>query len=191
MTTAAKGQTVGYVRVSTAGQNNARQLDGMALDKMFKDTCSGKDIARPGLAAMLDYVREGDTIYVHSMDRLARNVSDLLAMVKGLAKKGVTLVFVKNSMTFSGNPSPTDKLMLAMLGAFAEFERDMIRERQAEGIALAKVRGVYQGGKPKLDAAGIAALRAAVAAGKPKAAVARDFKVSRATLYTYLGTDPA
>lgn len=183
----ADGKQVGYIRVSSADQNTLRQLDGVQLDRTFTDYCSGKDTKRPQLVQLLDYVREGDTIYVHSMDRLARNLIDLLAMVKGLTGKGVTLVFVKNGMTFAGSPSPTDKLMLAMLGAVAEFERDMIRERQAEGIALAKAKGgVYKGRQPNLDAAGIERLRAAVATGKPKAAVARDFAISRASLYAYL-----
>jgi DNA invertase Pin-like site-specific DNA recombinase len=174
------------VRVSTTEQNLARQLDGLALDKVFTDKCSGKDTNRPGLRAMLDYVREGDTIYVHSMDRLARSLSDLLALVERLEAKGVTLVVVKDGLTFAGHSSPTDKLLLAMLGAVAEFERAMIRERQAEGIALAKAEGKYKGRKPVVDKDKLKAIRKLVANKIPKAVIARDQGISRATLYAYL-----
>lgn len=184
------GQTVGYVRVSSDGQNNARQLDGVQLDKTFSDECSGKDTRRPGLAALLDYVREGDTIYVHSMDRLARSLGDLLRLVESLSGQGVTIVFVKNNLTFAGSASPTDRLLLAMLGAVAEFERDMIRERQAEGIALAKGRGVYKGRRPVVDTVKLAQIMARIDAGVPKAVVARDAGISRATLYAYLKPGP-
>lgn len=180
------GKTIGYIRVSSTDQNTARQLDGVQLDKVFTDHASGKDAERPQLKLMLDYLREGDTLVVHSMDRLARDVGDLRRIVKGLTAKGVAVRFVTEGLQFSGEANPMNNLLLTMLGAVAEFERAMIKERQAEGIALAKQRGVYKGGTPKLDLAGIVRLRAAVATGKPKAAVARDFRISRATLYNYL-----
>lgn len=186
----APGQVVGYIRVSSATQNTARQLDGYDLDKTFTDKCSGKDTRRPQLAIMLDYLREGDTLVVHSMDRLARSLSDLLRLVAELTRKGVTVQFVKNNLRFAGNPSPTDKLMLGLLGAVAEFERDLIRERQAEGIALAKGRGVYKGRRPVVDTVKLAQIVARIDAGVPKAVVARDAGISRATLYAYLKPCP-
>lgn len=182
----APGQKVGYVRVSSSGQNNARQLDGVQLDRLFSDECSGKDTRRPGLTELLRYVRDGDTIYVHSIDRIARSVMDLLTLVRDLNGRGVTLHFVKNGMVFSGNPSPTDKLMLTLLGAVAEFERDMIRERQAEGIAIAKAKGVYKGRKPCLGEADVVQLRELVKTGVPKTVIAKRMGIARATLYAYL-----
>lgn len=180
------GKTIGYVRVSSAGQNTARQLDGIELDKTFTDRASGKDTNRPQLALMLDYLREGDTLVVHSMDRLARSLSDLLRLVNDLTKRGVTVKFVSNNLTFSGTSSPTDRLMLGLLGAVAEFERELIHERQAEGIALAKQKGVYKGRKP-VDAAKLESAMARIAQGVPKAKAAREAGISRATLYAYLG----
>lgn len=180
------GKTVGYVRVSSAGQNTARQLDGIQLDKTFTDKCSGKDTNRPQLTAMLDYLREGDELVVHSMDRLARSLSDLLGLVKRLIDRGVTVRFVTNNLVFSATTGATDRLMLALLGAVAEFERDLIRERQAEGIAIARQNGVYKGRAPVLDALKLGLLQAKIAAGMPKARVAREAGISRASLYTYL-----
>lgn len=185
-----KGKNVGYIRVSTVEQHTDRQLDGIELDKTFTDKCSGKDTRRPGLAALLDYLREGDTLYVHSMDRLGRSLTDLLRMVAELTGNGVAVVFVKNNMTFSGTPSATDQLMLAVLGAVAEFERTMLRERQAEGIAKAKAKGVYRGRKPVLTAGQCAEVRERIAAGVPKAAIARELGVSRSALYAHLRTLP-
>ena len=146
MTSKHKGQRVGYIRVSTVEQNTERQLDGIALDKTFTDKASGKDAIRPALQAALAYVREGDTLYVHSLDRLGRNVDDLRRIVSDLTGRGVTVAFVKNSLTFTGDKrDPMATLMLTLLAAFAEFERSLLRERQAEGIAIAKARGVYKG----------------------------------------------
>ena len=187
---ATKGQTVGYVRVSSAGQNDARQLDGITLDKTFTDTASGKDTQRPQLQAMIEFVREGDTVLVHSMDRLARSLKDLEAIVTGLTGRGVTVSFVSQSMTFTGDDSPMNTLMLQMLGAVSQFERSLILERQREGIAIAKAKTgedkVYKGRKPSLDAAGVAELRGLVAQGMPKAQIAVKLKISRTTLYANL-----
>ena len=130
-----KGQRIGYVRVSTFDQNVDRQLDGQSLDRIFTDKASGKDINRPELDAMLAFAREGDTVVVHSMDRLARNLDDLRKLVQSLTKRGVRIEFVKESLAFSGEDSPMANLMLSVMGAFAEFERALIRERQREGIA--------------------------------------------------------
>lgn len=184
---ATKGQTVGYVRVSSVGQNDARQLDGITLDKTFTDKASGKDTQRPQLQAMLEFVREGDTVMVHSMDRLARSLKDLEAIVTGLTGRGVTVSFVSQGMTFTGDDSPMNTLMLQMLGAVSQFERSLILERQREGIAIAKARGdVYKGRKPSLDVAGVAELKNLVSQGMPKAQIAAKLGISRTTLYANL-----
>ena len=182
----AKGQRVGYVRVSSEGQNTARQLDGVQVDKTFEDKVSGKSTDRPQLEAMLAFVREGDEVLVHSMDRLARNLDDLRRLVQSLTKMGVKVTFVKESMTFTGDDSGMSLLMLSLLGAFAEFERSLLLERQREGIAIAKARGAYKGRKPSLTQDQAAQLRARAATGERKAVLAREFGISRETLYQYL-----
>ncbi len=180
------GQRVGYVRVSTLDQVTDRQLDGVQLDRTFTDKASGKDVARPQLKAMLAFVRDGDTVVAHSMDRLARNLDDLRALVRTLTGRGVRVEFVKEQLTFTGEDSPMANLLLSVMGAFAEFERALIRERQREGIALAKARGAYRGRRPTLSPEQAKQLRARVAAGESKAAVARDYRISRQTVYQYL-----
>ena len=181
-------QRVGYIRVSTIDQNAARQLDGIKLDKVFTDHASGKDANRPQLQAALAHVREGDTITVHSMDRLARNVEDMLRIVRELNEKGVSVEFIKENMKFSAsNNDPRAHLMFAMLGAFAQFERSLIKERQREGIALAKAKGtVYKGRKPALNSQRIALLREQAAAGANRTKLAKEFGISRETLYQYI-----
>lgn len=182
-----KCQRVGYVRVSSIGQHSDRQLEGVELDRVFEDKASGKNTDRPALQEAIKYVREGDVLVVHSMDRMARNTEDLLRLVRELNAKCVTVEFVKERLTFSGNAAdPMANLMMTMLGGFAEFERALIRERQREGIEIAKQKGVYKGRKPSLDAKQIEQLRHRVDAGDKKAAIARDFGISRETLYTYL-----
>jgi DNA invertase Pin-like site-specific DNA recombinase len=180
------GQRVGYIRVSSLGQNPDRQLDGVEVDTLFTDTVSGKSTTRPQLQAMLAFVRAGDTVIVHSMDRLARDLDDLRRLVRELTARGVQVQFSKERLTFSAEHSPMAELLLSVLGAFAEFERALIRERQQEGIALAKARGAYKGRKRSLSSAQAETLRARAAAGEPKAGLAREFGVSRQTLYQYL-----
>jgi DNA invertase Pin-like site-specific DNA recombinase len=180
------GQRVGYVRVSAFDQNPERQLEDINLDRVFTDKASGKDVRREQLAEMLNYVRQGDTLVVHSMDRLARNLDDLRRIVQDLTKRGVCIEFVKEKLSFTGEDSPMANLMLSVMGAFAEFERALLRERQREGIALAKKRGVYKGRKRALSDADIVALKARIKFGEKKAQVARDFGISRETLYQYL-----
>lgn len=180
------GQRVGYVRVSTFEQNAVRQLDGIELDRTFTEKASGKDAKRPQLDALLSFVRNGDTVVVHSMDRLARNLDDLRHIVQMLTKRGVRIEFVKECLTFTGEDSPMANLMLSVMGAFAEFERALIRERQREGIALAKQRGAYHGRKPALSDAQVADVRRRVQDGERKAQLAREFGISRETLYQYL-----
>lgn len=180
------GQRVGYVRVSTFDQNPERQLDGVAVDKVFTDKASGKDVLRPELERLLEFVRDGDTVVVHSMDRLARNLDDLRRLVKTLTGRGVRVDFVKEHLTFSGEDTPMAILLLSVMGAFAEFERSLIRERQREGIALAKQRGAYRGRKKALSVEQVTDLHLRAGAGEPKAAIARDLGISRETLYQYL-----
>ncbi len=180
------GKRVGYIRVSTVDQNTERQLDGVRVDKTFTDKASGKDTNRPQFQAALEYLREGDVLVVHSMDRLARNLDDLRKIVADLAARGIVIEFVKEKLTFNGDDSALSKLLLSVMGAFAEFERALIKERQREGIALAKAAGVYKGRKRALTPERATELRARIKAGEKKAAVARAFGISRETLYTYL-----
>jgi DNA invertase Pin-like site-specific DNA recombinase len=179
------GQRIGYQRVSTVDQNTDRQLDGVELDKMFTDKASGKDANRPELASALDYAREGDTLVVHSMDRLARNLEDLRRIVRELTGQGVKVEFVKENLTFAGDDSPMNTLLLSMLGAVAEFERSMILERQREGIAIAKAAGKYKGRKAALTDVQAHELRARLAAGESVSVLARQYGISRQTVYNY------
>ena len=181
-----KGQRIGYVRVSTTEQNTDRQLEGLPVDRVFTDKASGKDVRRPALEDLMGYAREGDTVVVHSMDRLARNLDDLRQIVQTLTRKGVTIEFVKEHLRFTGEDSPMANLMLSVMGAFAEFERALIGERQREGIALAKHRGAYRGRKPSLSVDQIRELRRLAREGTGKVALARQFKISRQTVYEYL-----
>lgn len=180
------GQRVGYIRVSSFDQNPERQLEHVEVARVFTDMASGKDTRRPQLESLLAFVRQGDTVVVHSMDRLARNLDDLRRIVQGLTKRGVRIEFLKEHLVFTGEDSPMANLMLSVMGAFAEFERALIRERQREGIALAKQRGAYRGRKRSLSPEQIAELRRRLETGEPKAKVAREFGISRETLYQYL-----
>jgi DNA invertase Pin-like site-specific DNA recombinase len=185
MTAKHKDKRIGYVRVSSVDQNEQRQLEGVEVDKTFTDKASGKDTKRPQLQACLEYIREGDVLIVHSMDRLARNVDDLRRIVKELTAKGVQVQFIKEGLTFNGDDSPMSNLLLTMLGAVAEFERSLLRERQREGIAIAKRNGVYKGRKPSLASERVVEMLAQIAAGEMKSKVARNFGISRETLYQY------
>lgn len=180
------GQRVGYIRVSTYDQNPERQLENISVDRKFIDKASGKDTIRPELESLLAFVREGDTVVVHSMDRLARNLDDLRRLVQGLTKRGIRIEFIKEHLLFTGEDSPMANLMLSVMGSFAEFERSLIKERQREGIALAKKRGVYRGRKKSLNDIQVSELKQRVAAGEQKATIARDLGISRETLYQYL-----
>lgn len=182
------GQRIGYIRVSTFDQNPERQLEGIQVDRTFTDKASGKDVKRPQLEALMNFVRAGDTVMVHSMDRLARNLDDLRCIVQTLTQRGVHIEFIKEHLLFTGEDSPMANLMLSVMGAFAEFERALIKERQREGIALAKQRGAYRGRKKSLSDSEITGLRQRVAAGEKKTLLAREFGISRETLYQYLRT---
>lgn len=151
---------VGYIRVSSVEQNTARQLDDVALDRTFEDKASGATTNRPKLQEMLEYVREGDTIHVHSIDRLARSLSDLLDMVSSLKARKVNVHFHKENLLFTSEVNHTQNLMLSMMGAVAQFEREISKERQREGIAKAKAAGAYKGRKKAVDNATIRAAMA-------------------------------
>ncbi|HAL9999269.1 TPA: recombinase family protein [Escherichia coli] len=158
------GQRIGYIRVSTFDQNPERQLEGVKVDRAFSDKASGKDVKRPQLEALISFARTGDTVVVHSMDRLARNLDDLRRIVQTLTQRGVHIEFVKEHLSFTGEDSPMANL---------------IRERQREGIALAKQRGAYRGRKKSLSSERIAELRQRVEAGEQKTKLAREFGISR------------
>ena len=151
---------VAYRRVSTTDQKTDRQLPDEKFDKEYDDKASAKDVDRPALTALLDFVREGDIVVVHSIDRLARNLADLERLIEQLTGKGVTVEFRKESLTFSGGSDAMQTLMLQMMGAFAQFERSMIRERQREGIAAAKAAGKHMGRPSGLDNKQLKSLRA-------------------------------
>lgn len=181
-----KGQRIGYIRVSTFEQNPDRQLEHYKVDKTFTDKASGSDTKRPALEELLDFVREGDTIVVHSMDRLARNLVDLRCLVQKMTQRGIHIEFIKENLIFTGEDSPMANLLLSVMGAFAEFERSLIKERQMEGIALAKKKGVYKGRKAVLSKEQIEKIKIRINNGDKKSHIARDFKISRETLYQYL-----
>lgn len=180
------GQRIGYVRVSTVEQNADRQLDGLTLDRTFTDRASGRDANHPELQTLMAFAREGDTVIVHSMDRLARNLDDLRRIVQELNGRGVQIEFVKEQLCFSGEDSPMATLLLSVMGAFAEFERSLIRERQREGVALAKDRGAYKGRHPSLSEEQRAELQSRAAMGESKLQLAKDYGISRETVYQYL-----
>ena len=186
------GQIIGYIRVSTSDQNIDRQIEQLKhCEHTFIDKVSGKDIERPQLQAMLNHIRKGDVIEVCSIDRLARNNVDLQSLVKTINAKGVTIKFLKEGLTFSHDveSNPISKMMLTMLAAIGEFERELIRERQREGIAIAKANGKYKGRKPKLNAEQIDEIYHLIKRGQNKTQIAKDFGITRATLYSYLAQE--
>ena len=187
------GQVVGYVRVSAADQNPQRQIEVLGeCHKTFTDKISGKSRAkRQALADLLDYIREDDTVRIASMDRLGRDTRDLYNIVAEITDKGAAVEFVNEKITVDKNgASPMDSLMLGILAAFAEFERRRIRERQAEGIAIAKAKGKYVQ-QPALSNEDVEQVQALVDLGYPKTEIARQFQVSRQTIYNALSRHEA
>jgi len=145
-------KTIGYIRVSTIGQNSERQLADVKLDKVFEEKVSAKTMNRPKLQEMLDFIREGDTVIVHDISRLARNIKDLHELVETITALGVTLKFKKENLVFTANKQDAmSQLMLSMLGAVYQFERTILLERQREGIAVAKKAGKYKGRPATVD----------------------------------------
>lgn len=179
----------GYARVSSVDQNLDRQtsaLDKEGVQSLFTDKMSGKDLHRPGFEALKDDVQAGDKIVVVSMDRLSRSLNDLLTTVNHFTEKGVTIRFIKENIEITpDNVSPISKLLLGIMGAVAEFERNLIRERQAEGIALAKQRGVYAGRKP-VSPEKIAEVTRLIEEGVPKIVACKRVGIGRTTYYTYM-----
>src|SRR5690606_27783562 len=145
-----KGQKVGYIRVSSVAQNTGRQLEGIEVDRIFVDRASGKNTDRPKFQEMLNYVREGDRVIVHSLARVVGILKDLVTEVDKLVNRGIDIQFVIENITFTAESIPMDNLMLQLMGAFAQFERDIILERQKEGITLASAQGKYKGRVHKL-----------------------------------------
>jgi len=183
------GQIVAYVRVSSTDQNPARQEAAVGeVEETFTDRVSGQNRAdRPALARLLRHVRRGDTVRVASMDRLARSVVDLAQLVQGLTTRGVRVEFVAERLAFDhGAEDPFATFQLHLLGAVAQLERSLIRERQREGIELAKARGVYRGRARRLSQDQGDTARQLVAAGVPKAKVARDLGCARRLFYAHL-----
>ncbi|XAS78292.1 recombinase family protein (plasmid) [Dermatophilaceae bacterium Sec6.4] len=182
-------QTVAYVRVSSVDQHTDRQVSAVGeVDRTFTDHLSGKSREdRPALGELLEYVREGDTVRVASMDRLARSVIDLAQIVEQCTSKGVTVHFVEEHLTFAKDEAnPYAMFQLHMLGAVAQLERSLIRERQRQGIAIAKAKSTYKGRKPVLTAEQVTTVGQKVALQIPKAQIARDLGVSRSVLYDAL-----
>jgi DNA invertase Pin-like site-specific DNA recombinase len=180
-------QVVGYIRVSTHTQNTARQLQGIKLDKEFVDKMSGSSKDREGLAACVNYVRQGDVLVVESIDRLARNLRDLQEIVESLIKKGVEIRFIKENLSFTGQKDAFSTLMLQMMGSFAEFERTMIKARQREGIEAAKREGRTGGRPAKITPLLIAKAKGMIEDGESIRKTAMALKVSRMTIYKILG----
>lgn len=181
------GKHIGYIRVSTPDQTLDRQLDGVTLEKTFRDKASGKSSAnRSGLMACLEYLRDGDVLHVHSIDRLARNLLELQEIVSKLVARGVSVQFHKENLYFGvdSTANPCQELMLQMLGAFAQFELAMIRERQKEGIVAAKKNGV-KFGRPKLNQEKVEEIKSRLAMGDSVTAIAKTLQISRRTVYNY------
>lgn len=181
-----KGFRVGYVRVSSFDQNPDRQLEGIELDKKFIDKFTGKVRERPEFDKVYSFVREGDTLIVHSMDRLARNVVHLRQLVKELTERGVVVEFVKENLKFSGQDSPMNNLLLTMMGAVAEFEISILKERQREGIAIAKAKGKYEGRKKRFSKEQEQDLLHMYYLRESITRMAKKYGVSRQTVYCYL-----
>ena len=182
------GKSIGYVRVGSLYQNTERQLHGVELDRVFEDRISGKNTERPALKECLSYLRDGDVLHCHSIDRLARNLKDLLDLVQGLLARGVSIVFHKENMRFeAGTEDKFQELQLSIFGAVAAFERQLILERQREGIALARQKNAYKncGRKRMVTDEQIAIIRQRVANGEKVAVLAREYGVGRQSIYNY------
>lgn len=182
------GKHVGYIRVSSVGQKSDRQLDGVELDKVFEEKVSGRNVgSRDVLNLCLDYLREHDTLHVHSIDRLARNMSDLLSIVDDLVKRDVAIKFHSEGLTFSPQKDdPMASLMLHMLGAFAEFERKLIGQRRKEGLEAARKRGKQIGRRKSLSNEDLSEIARRLSAGVSKSDLAKEYGISRTTLYAAL-----
>ncbi len=178
-----KGIRIGYVRVSTVDQNSDRQLEGIDLDKKFTEHASGKNIQRKELEAMMNFVREGDIVLVHSIDRIARNLRNLKDIIFNLQEKGVSIQFLKENLTFKcDKEDPISNLLLNMMGAYAEFELSVLRERQREGIEIARAQNKYKR-EYKLSPEQQQEIATQISQHIPVAKLAIQYGVSRPTIY--------
>ena len=177
---------IGYIRVSTVDQNTGRQLEGITLNETFTDRVSGKSMDRPALRECLKFVRKGDILHVHSMDRLARNLMDLQKIVGDLTTQGIIVHFHKENLVFTNEANPMSTLMLQIMGAVAEFERSLIKERQLEGIKAAKRAGKLLGRRYSLTTDQLKEVRTMIDQGIPKTRIANHFNISRQSLYRNL-----
>jgi DNA invertase Pin-like site-specific DNA recombinase len=179
---------IAYSRVSTLLQNTNRQsFDGYKVDKVFEDKASGKDTDRPQLKACLEYLREGDTFLVHSIDRLARSLVDLNNIIQELTSKGITVKFITEGLEFKKDcNNHVNELMLNILGSIAQFERNLILERQREGIARAKADGKYKGRSKSLTDEQVIEIKKDIELGIPKSKIAKKYGIGRTSLYNYL-----
>lgn len=185
-----KHQVVGYVRVSSQGQNTARQLVGIEVDRIFTDIMTGSIKSRPQLDECLKYVRHGDTLVVDSIDRLARNLRNLQEILDEMLQKGVAVRFVKENLLFTSKDDAMATLMLQMMGAFAEFERNMIRSRQKEGIELALRDGKRMGRPPVLNGKHKKQAKELKEQGMSIRKIAMTMNVCRASIYKLLDIAP-
>jgi DNA invertase Pin-like site-specific DNA recombinase len=186
MTHMARGEMVGYRRVSTLDQNTTPVLEGIDLDRVFEDRICGEDKNRRQLEAMLQHVREGDTVICHSLVHLGRDLEDLRKLVTGMTGRGIRVQFVKENLVFTWKDPSMMNSLLSIMSAFAQFERELIRERQREGIALAKRSGIYRGRKRSLTSEAILELRKRIRNGEKKAKLAKEYGVTRMTIYNAL-----
>ncbi len=184
---------IGYIRVSTYEQNTDRQLHAVPLDKVFEEKISAAAQSRPALKSCMDYLREGDTLHVHSIDRLARSLIELQTTVQELNNKGVAVHFHAENMLFpsksEGAPAPMQELLFQILGAFAQFERNLIRERQQEGIERAKKEGRKLGRPSKISEKDKATIREKFKAGASPAAIAEEMGVNVWSVYKLCKAD--
>lgn len=182
------GKKIGYIRVSSVDQNPERQLDGIELDKKFIDYASGSTVKRPQLIALMEYVREDDIVIAHSLDRMARNVRDLINIIEGFLDRKITVQFINENLTFSATDNnPMSNLLMVMLGAIAQFERCLIRERQREGIEIAKKAGRYKGKPSNYTPEIITKIKQGLEnTRKSKSKLALEIGISRESLYKYM-----
>jgi DNA invertase Pin-like site-specific DNA recombinase len=184
------GKKIAYIRVSSEGQNTSRQdqqIEELHVDKVFTEKVSGKNIQdRPQFQMMLEYAREDDIIYCADLSRWGRSLIDIKTTVTALTSKGVTVVFLKENLIFSGNDDPMSNLLLGILSSLSEWERAVIKSRQMEGVKIAQEKGIYKercGRKPKLSDEQIEEVKRRVEAGEKRADVALAYGVSRQTVY--------
>ena len=190
------GKKIAYIRVSSEGQNTSRQdqqIEELCVDKVFTEKVSGRNIQdRPQFQMMLDYAREDDIIYCADLSRWGRSLIDIKTTITDLTKRGVTVTFLKENLTFSGNDDPMSNLLLGILSSLSEWERAVIKSRQMEGVKIAQEKGIYKercGRKPKLTEEQMKEVRKRVESGEKRSDVALAFGVSRQTVYNLVASE--